>query len=221
MPKYSTIIFDLDGTLMNTLDDLAISTNYALSQNGFPTRTLEEVRGFVGNGVRKLIERAVPENTSVEKVNSVLSCFHQHYLLHCRDHSRPYDGIIDLLSELKKRGIKIAIVSNKPDSGVKQLNKEYFAEYIDVALGENEKAGIPRKPAPEMVYEAMKQLTSTSSLASSSTLYVGDSDVDIMTARNAGIDCLSVTWGFKTREFLTQFGATKMIDAPSEMLEII
>jgi len=217
MSKYSTIIFDLDGTLMNTLDDLAISTNYALSQNGFPTRTVEEVRGFVGNGVKKLIERAVPENTSVEKVNSVLATFHQHYLLHCRDHSRPYDGILELLGSLKKMGIKMAIVSNKPDSGVKQLNAEYFAEYIDVALGENEKAGIPRKPAPEMVYEAMKQLLSTPA----STLYVGDSDVDIMTARNAGIDCLSVTWGFKTTEFLTQFGATMMIDAPSEMMNYV
>lgn len=214
MSKYSTIIFDLDGTLMNTLDDLAISTNYALSQNGFPTRTVEEVRGFVGNGVKKLIERAVPENTTVEKVNDVLATFQQHYLLHCRDHSKPYDGILELLGSLKKKGIKMAIVSNKPDSGVKQLNAEYFAEFIDVALGENEKAGKPRKPAPEMVFEAMKQLSSTPA----STLYVGDSDVDIMTARNAGIDCLSVTWGFKTTEFLTQFGATMMIDAPSELI---
>ncbi len=217
MSKYSTIIFDLDGTLMNTLDDLAISTNYALSQNGFPTRTVEEVRSFVGNGVRKLIERAVPENTSEENIKATLLCFHQHYKVHCKDHSKPYDGIISLLSSLKKKGVKMAIVSNKPDSEVKKLNAEYFSEYIEVALGENEKCGIPRKPSPEMVFEAMKQLQSSLS----STLYVGDSEVDIMTARNAGIDCLSVTWGFKSADFLTQFGATQMIDTPSEMEKII
>lgn len=217
MSKYTTIIFDLDGTLMNTLDDLAISTNYALSQTGLPERTVEEVRRFVGNGVRKLIERAVPENTSAEVVNSVLSCFHHHYMIHCKDHSRPYDGIMSLLDSLKNRGVKMAIVSNKPDSGVKSLNAEYFAEFIDVALGENEKAGIPRKPSPEMVYEVIKQL----GVSAETCLYVGDSEVDIMTARNAGIDCLSVTWGFKDADFLTQNGATRMIDTPLELLEVL
>lgn len=217
MPKYTTIIFDLDGTLMNTLDDLAISTNYALAENGLPIRTVEEVRQFVGNGVRKLIERAVPENTTTEVVNSVLSSFHNHYKVHCKDHSRPYDGILDLLARLKEMGIKMAIVSNKPDGEVKKLNAVYFAEYIDVALGENEKAGIPRKPSPAMVYEAIKQL----GVSADTCLYVGDSEVDIQTARNAGIDCLSVTWGFKDADFLAKNGATQMIDAPSQMLHNI
>lgn len=217
MSKYTTIIFDLDGTLMNTLDDLTISTNYALSQMGFPTRTIDEVRQFLGNGVRTLIEMALPDNTSEEMIESMISCFLQHYTLHCKDHSRPYDGILELLSSLKKKGIQMAIVSNKPDVEVKKLNAEHFAEFIDVALGENEKSGIPRKPSPAMVYEAINQLGAEPE----KSLYVGDSDVDILTARNAGIDCLSVTWGFKTAEFLSQFGATKMIDSPSEMLEVI
>lgn len=217
MSKYTTIIFDLDGTLMNTLDDLTISTNHALSQMGFPTRTIDEVRQFLGNGVRTLIEMALPEKTTEDTIERTISCFLQHYTLHCKDHSRPYDGILELLSSLKKMGVKMAIVSNKPDVEVKKLNAEHFAEFIGVALGENEKSGIPRKPSPAMVYEAINQLGSEPEKC----LYVGDSDVDILTARNAGIDCLSVTWGFKTAEFLSQFGATKMIDAPSQMLKMI
>lgn len=217
MSKYTTIIFDLDGTLMNTLDDLTISTNHALSQMGFTTRTIDEVRQFLGNGVRTLIEMALPEETTEDTIERTISCFLQHYTSHCKDHSRPYDGILELLSSLKKMGVKMAIVSNKPDVEVKKLNAEHFAEFIDVALGENEKSGIPRKPSPAMVYEAINQLGSEPEKC----LYVGDSDVDILTARNAGIDCLSVTWGFKTAEFLSQFGATKMIDSPSQMLKII
>ncbi|MDO4525600.1 MAG: HAD-IIIA family hydrolase [Bacteroidales bacterium] len=217
MSKYTTIIFDLDGTLMNTLDDLTISTNHALSQMGFTTRTIDEVRQFLGNGVRTLIEMALPEKTTEDTIERTISCFLQHYTSHCKDHSRPYDGILELLSSLKKMGVKMAIVSNKPDVEVKKLNAEHFAEFIDVALGENEKSGIPRKPSPAMVYEAINQLGSEPE----KSLYVGDSDVDILTARNAGIDCLSVTWGFKTAEFLSQFGATNMIDAPSQMLKII
>lgn len=217
MSKYTTIIFDLDGTLMNTLDDLTISTNHALSQMGFPTRTIDEVRQFLGNGVRTLIEMALPEKTTEDTIERTISCFLQHYTSHCKDHSRPYDGILELLSSLKKMGVKMAIVSNKPDVEVKKLNAEHFAEFIGVALGESEKSGIPRKPSPAMVYEAINQLGSEPEKC----LYVGDSDVDILTARNAGIDCLSVTWGFKTAEFLSRFGATKMIDAPSQMLKII
>lgn len=217
MSKYTTIIFDLDGTLMNTLDDLTISTNHALSQMGFTTRTIDEVRQFLGNGVRTLIEMALPEKTTEDTIERTISCFLQHYTSHCKDHSRPYDGILELLSSLKKMGVKMAIVSNKPDVEVKKLNAEHFAEFIDVALGENEKSGIPRKPSPAMVYEAINQLGAEPEKC----LYVGDSDVDILTARNAGIDCLSVTWGFKTAEFLSQFGAAKMIDAPSQMLKII
>ena len=217
MSKYTTIIFDLDGTLMNTLDDLTISTNHALSQMGFTTRTIDEVRQFLGNGVRTLIEMALPEKTTEDTIERTISCFLQHYTSHCKDHSRPYDGILELLSSLKKMGVKMAIVSNKPEVEVKKLNAEHFAEFIDVALGENEKSGIPRKPSPAMVYEAINQLGAEPG----KSLYVGDSDVDILTARNAGIDCLSVTWGFKTVEFLSQFGATKMIDAPSQMLKII
>lgn len=174
MSKYTTIIFDLDGTLMNTLDDLTISTNHALSQMGFTTRTIDEVRQFLGNGVRTLIEMALPEKTTEDTIERTISCFLQHYTSHCKDHSRPYDGILELLSSLKKMGVKMAIVSNKPDVEVKKLNAEHFAEFIDVALGENEKSGIPRKPSPAMVYEAINQLGAEPE----KSLYVGDSDVE-------------------------------------------
>lgn len=215
--KYTTVIFDLDGTLMDTLVDLAASTNYALAQLGFPTRSIGEVRNFVGNGVRKLIERAVPANTSEKQLNEVFAHFRTHYAVHCKDNSAPYAGIPSVLAQLQKQGLKMAIVSNKPDAEVKQLNSEFFANCIGVAMGENEQAGIPKKPSPEMVLEAMRLLGS----GKQECLYVGDSDVDIQTARNAGIDCLSVSWGFRSAEFLTNHGALYMVDQPSQLLEFL
>lgn len=215
--KYTTVIFDLDGTLMDTLVDLAASTNYALDQLGFPTRSINEVRSFVGNGVRKLIERAVPAGITECQLNEVFACFRTHYKVHCKDNSAPYAGIPAVLEQLRALGFKMAIVSNKPDAEVKQLNSEFFANCIGVAMGENEQAGIPKKPSPEMVLEAMRLL----GCGMQECLYVGDSDVDIQTARNAGIDCLSVTWGFRSADILASHGALHMVDQPSQLLEFL
>ena len=213
--SYKAVIFDLDGTLMDTLDDLHLSANHALNHFGLPERSRDEVCSFVGNGVRKLMERAVPTDFPKERLDEVLSVFRTYYAAHCRDHSAPYEGIQALLQALKKEGVKMAIVSNKPDKEVKQLNEEFFSDCISVAVGENERElGIPKKPSPEMIHVAMIQLN----CQPSETLYVGDSDVDIQTAANAGVACASVTWGFRSEQFLLSHGASLLLHHPKDLL---
>lgn len=190
------ILFDLDGTLLDTLEDLRDSVNFALDSFGFPPRTLEEVRQFVGNGAEQLIRLAVPEGTDAALVPQVLGTFRQHYATNCRNKTRPYPGIMDALDGLGKE-YPIAIVSNKPDSAVKDLCALYFPGVF--ALGES--ADCPRKPAPDMVCKAMKAIDVEK------CVYVGDSEVDVRTARNANVPCLSVLWGFRDREVLEAEGA--------------
>ena len=187
------VIFDLDGTLLNTLDDLADSTNYALSRFGYPTRTIEEVRQFVGNGVAKLIERAIPEGKNNPNFEKCLAIFKENYAQNMYNKTAPYNGIIEMLSNLKSKGIKIAVVSNKFDLAVKELCKKYFEGFIDFAAGENEAQGIKKKPAPDTVISVLNEFN----FASEDAVYVGDSDVDIMTAKNSKMPCISVTWGFR------------------------
>lgn len=206
-----TVIFDLDGTLLNTLEDLKEATNFALSKYNYPTRTLEEVRCFVGNGVRKLIERAVPENC--QNVEECLSVFKKNYSEIMYNHTAPYDGILKILSNLKSDGIKIGVVSNKFDSAVKELCKKYFADLIDIAIGQAD--DVPKKPAPDGVFKAMRELGADKL----STIYVGDSDVDVATAKNANLPCIGVTWGFRDREYLK--GANFIIDNPNDINVII
>lgn len=208
-----TVIFDLDGTLLNTLDDLADSTNYALSKFGYPTRTIEEVRQFVGNGVAKLIERAIPEGKNNPNFEKCLSIFKENYAQNMYNKTAPYNGIIEMLSNLKSKGIKIAVVSNKFDLAVKELCKKYFEGFIDFAAGENEAQGIKKKPAPDTVISVLNEFN----FASEDAVYVGDSDVDIMTAKNSQMPCISVTWGFRDEKFLLENGATILINAPSEI----
>ena len=208
-----TVIFDLDGTLLNTLDDLADSTNYALSRFGYPTRTIEEVRQFVGNGVAKLIERAIPEGKNNPNFEKCLSIFKENYAQNMYNKTAPYNGIIEMLSNLKSKGIKIAVVSNKFDLAVKELCKKYFEGFIDFAAGENEAQGIKKKPAPDTVISVLNEFN----FASEDAVYVGDSDVDIMTAKNSKMPCISVTWGFRDEKFLLENGATILINAPSEI----
>jgi phosphoglycolate phosphatase len=212
MQQYSTYIFDLDGTLLDTLNDLRSSCNYALQSQGFPLRTLDEVRMFVGNGVAKLIERAVPEGTSEERTSKTLSVFREHYLVHGLDTTAPYDGVTELLEELKRRGKNIAVVSNKFYDATCQLCDHFFPTTVDVAIGEKET--IRKKPAPDTVIAALKEL----GVSSDGAVYIGDSDVDIMTARNAGIPCISVLWGFRGREFLESCGATVFAEKPQDIL---
>lgn len=213
--KYDTIIFDLDGTLLDTIEDLADSVNFALASEGFSKHTLSEIQSFVGNGSAKLIERAVPDGTSEEIKEKTLACFKRYYADNCENKTKPYEGIYDLLDRLTEKGFKIAVVSNKIDSAVCALCKRYFGTRIQFCLGDRE--GIKRKPAPDAVFEVIKKLSSTCE----SSLYVGDSDVDIQTARNAGVDCVSVTWGFRDKNFLIKSGASLMIDKPLELLEIL
>lgn len=207
------VIFDLDGTLLNTLDDLADSTNYALAKFGYPTRTIEEVRQFVGNGVAKLIERAIPDGKKNPNFEKCLAIFKENYAQNMYNKTAPYVGILEMLSNLKSKGLKIAVVSNKFDLAVKELCKKYFDGYIDFAAGENEAQGIKKKPAPDTVFTVLKEFE----LNPEDAVYVGDSDVDIMTAKNSQMPCISVTWGFRDEKFLLENGATILINTPSEI----
>ena len=214
--KIKAVIWDLDGTLLNTLDDLAASTNAALAANGLPVRTTDEVRAFVGNGVHKLIERAMPElGDGHAQFQAVLDAFVAHYGAHSKDRTRPYDGIVEVLDTLAGEGVKLAIVSNKVDFAVKALSKDYFGDRMVSAVGDDPSRS--KKPAPDSVWEAMRQMGVTVQEA----VYVGDSDVDVITARNAGIPCIAVTWGFRSEESLVAAGAQHVAREPKEILNIV
>ena len=209
--NYDTYIFDLDGTLLDSLTDLAISCNYALRINNMPERTIDEVRCFVGNGVKKLMERAIPNGLQNPAFEKTYADFRQHYLVHNLDNTKPYPGIIPLLKRLHSEGKNIAVVSNKFYAATQDLVKHFFGEYITVAIGERE--NIRKKPAPDTVFEALRQLNASPAGA----VYIGDSDVDVMTARNCNIPCISVLWGFRSKEFLIKNGATTFVTAPDEI----
>ena len=217
--KYNTYIFDLDGTLLDTLQDLANSVNYALRQYGLPEHSLDDVRRFVGNGVRLLMERAVPDGAQHPQFESVFATFRQYYMEHSLDTTRPYDGIVETIHELKQRGCRLAVVSNKMMAATRELVAHFFPE-IEVAIGEHEAAGIRKKPAPDTVYEALRQLGLVVGGETADTVYVGDSDVDIATARNSGLPCISVLWGFRDKPFLLKHGATTFVSTPQELLTI-
>ena len=209
------IIFDLDGTLLYTLEDLADAMNYTLREFEMPERTVDEVRRFVGNGIKKLIKRAVVPGTSEEVIDKMFDCFKAYYDVHCMDKTRVYDGIMEELDVLYKKGYKLGIVSNKVDSAVKDLNEQFFSEYITTAIGE--KKGVRRKPAPDTVNTALAELGITAKDA----IYVGDSDVDVETAANSGLPCISVLWGFRDKGFLIEHGAVFFAEKPSDLTEII
>ena len=210
---YKTYIFDLDGTLLDTLQDLANSVNYALSRHGMATHTVDDVRRFVGNGVHLLMERAVPDGTENPCFEAAFDTFRQHYMQHSLDTTRPYDGIPEVLRELKRRGCRMAVVSNKMMAATQELVRHFFPE-IEVAIGEHEAEGIRKKPAPDTVFEALRQL----GVGRDGAVYVGDSDVDLATARNSGLPCISVLWGFRDRDFLLAHGATTFAGQPSDLL---
>ena len=213
--NYQLAIFDLDGTLLDTLEDLADSTNYIMRQFGYPERTLEEVRNFVGNGIRKLLERSAPKDTAPEEIDRMLEQFKEYYGAHCADKTKPYDGIIELLAVLQKQGMKLAVVSNKADYAVKALCEQYFSGMFDEAVGE--RAGIARKPAPDTVNEVVKNLQIDKSRA----VYIGDSEVDVQTARNAGLDCIAVDWGFRDARVLKDAGADIIVSTPENLFNYL
>ena len=214
MNSFDTYIFDLDGTLLDTLGDLAASVNHALRTHGLPEHSIDDVRRFVGNGVRKLMERAVPDGAANPLFDETFATFRQYYMAHSLDTTRPYEGIPETLEALKARGCHLAVVSNKMMAATQELCRHFFPDTIEVAIGEDEAAGIRRKPAPDTVFAALKAL----GVGKEDAVYVGDSDVDIQTARNAGIPCISVLWGFRDRDFLLQNGAETFISTPSELL---
>lgn len=212
MKEYDTYIFDLDGTLLCTLEDLAASTNYALRKNGMPEHSIDEIRMFVGNGVKKLMQRAIPNGENNPKFEQTYALFRQHYLEHNLDTTHPYEGIPELLAELKRRSKHLAIVSNKFYTATQELARHFFPDTIEVAIGERET--IKKKPAPDTVIEALKQLGVTAERA----VYIGDSDVDIMTAKNCNLPCISVLWGFREKNFLIEHGGTTFVHHPKEIL---
>ena len=204
--KYDLVIFDLDGTLLNTLADLTAATNRALTEAGLPLRTEEEVRTFIGGGVARLIRRAAPEGTDDESISALLQRFKEIYVENVNVHTLPYPGIHDLLRALRKRGIHTACNSNKVDAATQLLCRAHFADDIELALGET--AGIPKKPAPDGAQRIMAHF----GVAPERTLYVGDGDADILTAQNAGIDGAWVTWGFRRREELAGLDLSRAFD---------
>lgn len=205
-------VFDMDGTILNTLEDLMDSTNFALKNNGLKERSLEEIRFFVGNGIQKLIERAVPQGTSKEVFEKVFADFKSHYKIHCADKTSYYDGIPSVIQTLRKMGVKTAVVSNKADFAVQELVEVYFKGLFDFALGE--RAGVSKKPSPDMVNVALSVL----GVEKESAFYIGDSDVDFETAKNSSLDFIGVSWGFRGRKFLENLGAKNIIDSPEELL---
>lgn len=204
------ILFDLDGTLLDTLEDLLDATNYALHIHGYPQRTLPEMRRFVGNGAENQIRMSLPAGSTLETVQTVLATYKPYYTAHCQIKTKPYEGILAALSKLGET-YPIAIVSNKPDSAVKALCADYFPGIY--ALGEA--PGCPRKPAPDMVFQAMK------AIGAEKCIYVGDSEVDVLTAKNAEVPCLSVLWGFRDREDMEIVGAEHFCDETTQLVQKI
>lgn len=212
--KYKLAVFDMDGTILDTLEDLKNSVNYALCQLNYPLRTLDEVRNFVGNGIPKLIERAVPAGTDKENELKVYQIFTQHYKLHCNDKTCVYNGIIDCLKSLKDGGVKLCVVSNKDDYACKELSKLHFGDLFDFSLGRSD--GINKKPAPDMVNIALDYFN----MENIDACYIGDSDVDFMTAKNSNLDFIGVSWGFKGYQFLQNLGAKVIVNEASEIVDI-
>ena len=211
---YNTYIFDLDGTLLDTITDLADSCNFALRTHGMPEHSVDDVRRFVGNGVRKLMERAIPHGAENPDFEATFATFREHYMHHSLDTTQPYPGISEVLADLKARGCRLAVVSNKMMAATVELCRHFFPDTIEVAIGEHEAEGIRKKPAPDTVFAALREL----GVEKDRAVYVGDSDVDVQTAANSGLPCISVLWGFRDRDFLIQHGAKTFISAPSELL---
>lgn len=215
MKRYKAVIFDLDGTLLNTLEDLTDAVNHVMRQFNYPEHTIEEIRSFVGNGIKLLIERSLPYGKDNPEFDKVFSEFKSYYTSHCQIKTRPYDGIMELISSLKEQGYKLAIVSNKNQSAVTELNNIYFSDYISTAIGEKE--GVRKKPAPDTVIKALNEL----GISSDDAVYVGDSDVDRETAKNSDMDCISVTWGFRERKLLESLKPYAIIDKPAELFNYV
>lgn len=215
MGRYKLAVFDLDGTILETLSDLHMSTNYVLKKHNMKTRTIDEVRKFVGNGIMNLLKQAVAEGTSKEELDTIFNEFNEYYKEHCKDNTKPYEGITKLVRDLREKGIKTAVVSNKADYGVQALCEEFFSGLFDYAVGEKE--GIRRKPYPDSVNNVMKKF----GISLEETVYIGDSEVDYQTSLNANIDVIMVTWGFRDENYIRSKGATVFAHDMSELWNLL
>ena len=215
MKKYKAVIFDLDGTLLNTLDDLADSVNHILKEFGYPTRRKTTIRRFLGNGIQRLMELSLPQSLGEKDREEAFTAFKTYYIDHCQVKTEPYEGMLELLATLSAQGYKLAIVSNKTYLAVQELNKIYFSKYVQTAIGE--KKGIRKKPAPDTVLKALQILGCTKEEA----VYVGDSEVDKATADNTGMDCILVSWGFRDKPELVALQAKYLVDKPAEILKLV
>lgn len=215
--KYSAIFFDMDGTVLDTLGDLHAATNAALRHFGYPERSLDEVRRFVGNGSRRLLELALPEGSTAGAVDAVLDWYKPWYNAHSAVLTRPYEGILPLLKHLREASLPLAILSNKPDATVRALSDRFFGGLYALAVGEDEAHGRRRKPAPDILLAAAETL----GLAPESCLYVGDSEVDVLTAHAASMDCASVLWGFRSRAELEAAGAERLFETPEALADFL
>lgn len=213
--RYQTAIFDMDGTILETLEDMCASVNVTMNHVGYPRRTMDEVRRFVGNGAAKLIERCMPAGAEDPRYPAALEFYRAYYDAHAQIKTGPYPGIPELLNQLSREGVRLAVVSNKPDEAVRALTERYFPGVFPVAIGNRD--GWATKPAPDSVYEAMRLLGARRE----STVYVGDSDVDVDTARNAGLDSIIVTWGFRDEDFLRAHGAQHLAHNTDELYEML
>ncbi len=213
--KYDAILFDLDGTLLDSLEDMKDSVNHVMREFGFPEHTTEEIRTFVGNGIRRLIERSVPEDTDPRTCEAALKVYRSYYNDHCMIKTKPYDGVPELLAALKKEGFAMAIVSNKNEEAVEEMREHYFGDLVPLAFGQSD--AVPKKPDPSMVYAAADRL----GIPKERCIYVGDSEVDIETAKNAGIDCITCLWGFREKEFLLAEGARVLAEAAEDILRVV
>ena len=213
MKDNRAVLFDLDGTLLDTLEDIADSTNYILAKYGYIERSVDEIRRFLGNGAAYLISSALPVKLDDESFNAVLEEYKEYYKAHSNIKTRPYDGVIDLLKKLKQSGICTAVVSNKPDAATKKLCEQYFESLIDFSIGD--RADICRKPSADPIKKALEVL------ACNKAVYVGDSEVDFQTAKNAQLPCISLTWGFRDREFLEESGARCFANNADEIEKLI
>ncbi|MBR3560719.1 MAG: HAD-IA family hydrolase [Oscillospiraceae bacterium] len=212
---YATILFDMDGTVLDTLQDLWASTNAVLRELGFPERGMDDIRSYVGNGARNQIRRALPEGSGDDVIDDALARYRAYYAAHCRDHTKPYPGVAELLETLKGAGKRLAVVSNKPDAAVRLLSAEHFGTLMDVAIGET--PSLRRKPAPDTVDAALAALGAEKNGA----VYVGDSEVDVATAQNAGLPLIAVSWGFRSRAALRAAGAAVIVDTPEQLLPLL
>ncbi|MBE5932816.1 MAG: HAD family hydrolase [Lachnospiraceae bacterium] len=208
--KYNTVIFDLDGTLLDTLDDLTDSVNFAMNAMGWPLRDRKDVRLFLGNGIKRLMELSSPKGIADEEFERAFALFKEYYEAHNQDKTAPYDGVVDVMAHFKEKGIKMAIVSNKVHEAVLALRDKFFP-YVEIAIGDM--PDMARKPEPDSCYKALELLGSNKE----ESVYIGDSEVDLLTAKNSGLDCITVLWGFRDKEYLLEQGATTFVETPKEL----